>query len=146
MTLDWFRAQPDGPAAARFDEGVNCPTGRLQGGIRGAGLAVLLPYEGKPHSAHPDVFMWWRAARAGAIGCLLSIGPSGHIAYRSARTSSCHKKGRFTPSLFRSWGPTPNSRNNYEITGFSLAITKPGTYEYACPIHPKMVATVVVSA
>ena len=54
--------------------------------------------------------------------------------------------GTWSGHGFRSSGLTPQSQHNDgEITGFSLTFAKPGTYQYACLIHPKMVGTVVVS-
>jgi plastocyanin len=54
--------------------------------------------------------------------------------------------GHWDGSGFRSSGLTPNNSPNNQILGFSLTITKAGTYQYACLIHPRMVGTVVVSS
>ena len=52
--------------------------------------------------------------------------------------------GTWNGSGFRSSGLSPNSGDN-QVSAFTIAITKAGTYQYACLIHPRMVGTVVVS-
>jgi plastocyanin len=51
--------------------------------------------------------------------------------------------GTWDGNGFRSSGLNPNS-NNDQVTAFTIAISKPGTYQYACLIHPRMVGTVIV--
>ena len=51
--------------------------------------------------------------------------------------------GTFSGSGFRSSGLSTDSGDN-QVVAYSLAFSKPGTYQYACLIHPKMVGTVVV--
>ena len=51
--------------------------------------------------------------------------------------------GTWNGSGFRSSG-LPKIRQRETRSAFTLAICKPGTYQYACLIHPKMVGTVVV--
>jgi len=52
--------------------------------------------------------------------------------------------GTWDGSGFRSSGLNPG-RNNDQVTAFTIAISKPGTYQYACLIHPRMVGTVIVT-
>jgi plastocyanin len=52
--------------------------------------------------------------------------------------------GTWNGAGFRSSGLSPQTQSN-QIVGWSLTITKAGTYQYACLIHPRMVATVIVS-
>jgi plastocyanin len=53
--------------------------------------------------------------------------------------------GTWNGTGFRSSGLSPNT-NNGQVPAFTIAISKPGTYQYACLIHPRMVGTVVVTA
>jgi plastocyanin len=52
--------------------------------------------------------------------------------------------GTWNGSGFRSSGLSSDTGDGNGIVGYSLTFTKPGTYPYACLIHPKMVGTVVV--
>jgi len=52
--------------------------------------------------------------------------------------------GTWNGTGFRSSGLSPDSGNN-QVSAFTIAISKPGTYQYACLIHPRMVGTVVVT-
>jgi plastocyanin len=52
--------------------------------------------------------------------------------------------GTWNGTGFRSSGLTSDTGNGSGVAAYSLAFSKPGTYQYACLIHPKMVGTVVV--
>jgi len=52
--------------------------------------------------------------------------------------------GTWNGSGFHSSGLDMLQGDNSEVTGYSLTFSQPGTYQYACLIHPKMVGTVVV--
>ena len=52
--------------------------------------------------------------------------------------------GTWKGSGFYSSGLMQVDSGNANVVAYSLAFSKPGTYQYACLIHPKMVGTVVV--
>jgi plastocyanin len=52
--------------------------------------------------------------------------------------------GTWNGTGFHSSGLDELDTGDSNVVGYSLAFSKPGTYQYACLIHPKMVGTVVV--